>query len=1048
MRHPVPHRPSRALSSRRRALLPLIAALFFLPAHYRAAAIGPMVQFANASSFIFNSQNNGLNSPYDVAVDSSGNVYIADFQNNRVLKETLSNGSYTQTVVDSALNSPAGVAVDSSGNVYVADSQNNRVLKETLAEGTYTPTTIGSGMTLPYGVAVDAGGNVYVADSGSGRILLESLSGGTYSQSAIVSGLLQPFGVAVDSAGNLYVAGRGMNQILKETLSGGSYTQSVITSNVVAPYKVIVDAGGNVYVADSYDHRVLKETWNAGAYTETTFVNDSEPLGVAFDAGGNLYIADYGYNAIVEVQPTIPNFGSLAVGAEPSLVTLTFAFNFAGSIAAPAVLTMGAAMQDFQDAGSGTCTTNGPTHSYNPGDICSVDVDFAPLYPGPRYGAVELQDGSGNPLVSSYVAGTGLAPQFAFIPGVQTTVASDTSAGLNGPVGVAVDGSNNLYIADWGSSRVLMLPWSDGVYGTPVLLGSALSGPTGVALDGAGNVYIAGYDGGNVLKETLASGNYTQTSIGSGISLPAGVAVDGNGNVYVTDFGGGAAVLETLSPSGYAQTSIDSQLSQPYGIAFDSSGDVYIAESGSTFLVKDTLSNGTYIQNTIASGLQAPQGVALDGAGDVYVTDTDNNLIAILPWNGSTYATPIEFGAGLSAPQGLAFDAAGHLFIGDSWNNRVVEEDFSQTPPLSFGTVSLGQTSSPQTVVVANPGTAALSFTRIVASGGFNLQTDCSTDTPLAPGATCSLNVTFAPQASTTLPGTLELDSNANPGVATITLNGTVQAATQLAFGGSIPTPVANGGNLGTVTVDVLDGSGNTMTGSSAAIALQITGPSGFTTYNNSTSAVAGVATFDLSALAFTVAGNYTITASSSGFTSAQGSFAVSPAPAFALSLASGTLTVASGASGTVDLTISPTGGFTGAITLSCANLPTYASCSFSPVTLHADGSNSSLPSVLTLSTNQSVVALNSRHSLPLLLACNGTALFGMLLIPATWRRRNRLWPIAAALLVGFLLILPGCGSNPHSTPAQNTAPGTYSVTVNAASGGTTHGSVLTLTVE
>ncbi len=1153
MRHP---RLSRMLLPQPRgSSFSIVAALFFfLLASYCAAATLPFVQFANASRGIITAQEDGLVGPFDVAVDGSGNLYIADFVMNRVLKETLSNGTYTQTVIASGLNGPAGVAVDTSGNVYIADSANNRVLKETVTPGGYTESTIGSGMAVPYGVSVNVSGNLYVADSNNARILLESPSGGSYIQTTLVSSVSQPFGAVVDAAGNLYIAERGMNQVLKETPVDGGYSQSVITSNVVAPYKVIVDGTGNVYVPDSYENRILKETWNAGSgtYAETVFVGAETPVGLALDKSGNLYLADYGYSGIVKVQTTAPDFGAIAVaGGNPTLVTLTFVFDQSASIGAPVVLTMGAAGLDFQDAGTGTCTST----AYNAGDVCSVDVNFAPLSAGTRNGAVELQDSFGSPLASAYVTGTGVAPQLAFIPGVQTTVASDATAGLSNPVGVAVDGNNNLYVADWANDRVIMLPWSDGAYGSAIGVGAGLSGPTGVTVDGAGNVYIAGYEDNKVWLETVINGNYTQTPIGSGTFEPTGVAVDGMGNVYVADNRNKRALLETPSAGTYTQSVIDSQFTAPYGIAVDGMGNVYVADQGGQ-IVKDALSNGAYSQSIVASELNEPQGVAVDAAGDVYLANTRNNLLAMLPWNGTTYGTPLTFGTGLISPQSVAFDQAGHLYIGDSNNNRVVEEDFTQSPPLTFGTVTMGQTSNPQTVVVLNPGTAALTFTKILVTSGFNLQTTCSTSTPLPPGSTCSLNMSFAPAAAGTISGTLEIDSTTAAGVNTISLQGVGQldvatqlafassiptpianggnlgtvtvdvldasgstvsgstatvavqitgpegfttynnsvnavaglasfnlsslaltvagnytitassggltsaqgsfvvspaAATHLAFAFSIPTPIANGGNLGTVTVDVFDASGSTVTGSSATVALQITGPVGFTTYNNSINAVAGVASFDLSGLALTVAGNYTITASSSGLTSAQGSFVVSAAAAFGLSLGSSTLTVASGASGTVNLTISPTGGFTGNIALSCTNLPQYASCSFSPASMNADGSNNSLSSVLTLSTKASTLASNGHGKLPLMFACwSGTALFAMFLFPAAKRNKKRpcLIVVGSLLLLGLLIVLPGCGNLGHTTAAQQTPPGTYSVTLNATSGGTTHSGSLTLTVN
>ena len=136
-----------------------------------AASIGVHAQtahFAGAQSVIANAPDNGLNYPTSVAVDGSGNIYIADSETNRVLKETLSAGGYTQSVVADAkangVDSPLGVAVDGSGNVYVVDWGNSQVLKETLSAGSYTQSvvanTANNGLESPTEVAVDSAGNV------------------------------------------------------------------------------------------------------------------------------------------------------------------------------------------------------------------------------------------------------------------------------------------------------------------------------------------------------------------------------------------------------------------------------------------------------------------------------------------------------------------------------------------------------------------------------------------------------------------------------------------------------------------------------------------------------------------------------------------------------------------------------------------------------------------------------------------------------------------------------------------------------------------------
>jgi sugar lactone lactonase YvrE len=157
--------------------------------------------------------------PFAVAADGSGNIYITDTYNNRVLKETLSGGAYTESVVASGLVYPTGVAVNGIGNAYIADTYNNRVLKETLSGGAYTESTVASGLSFPCGLAVDVNGNLYIADTRNSRVLKETLSDGVYTESTVGSGLFHPWDVAVDGSGTLYIGDSDNNRVLKETLS-------------------------------------------------------------------------------------------------------------------------------------------------------------------------------------------------------------------------------------------------------------------------------------------------------------------------------------------------------------------------------------------------------------------------------------------------------------------------------------------------------------------------------------------------------------------------------------------------------------------------------------------------------------------------------------------------------------------------------------------------------------------------------------------------------------------------------------------------------------
>jgi len=222
-----------------------------------------------------------FNDPVGVAVDTAGNLYIADRGNNRIRK--VSNGVITTVVgngtqglsgdndpaTSAELNYPLGVAVDSAGNLYIADQGNNRIRK--VSNGVIT-TVAGNGTTVgslgdngpatsaqlyfPDSVAVDSAGNLYIADAGNNRIrkvsngVITTVAGnGMFGYSgdngpAASAWLCWPQGVAVDSAGNVYIADQGNNCIRILTPTGSSCTYSVAPASLQAPA-----AGGNLTVS-------------------------------------------------------------------------------------------------------------------------------------------------------------------------------------------------------------------------------------------------------------------------------------------------------------------------------------------------------------------------------------------------------------------------------------------------------------------------------------------------------------------------------------------------------------------------------------------------------------------------------------------------------------------------------------------------------------------------------------------------------------------------------------------------------------------------------
>ena len=207
------------------------------------------------------------------------------------------NGSTDGTGADARFNSPYGVAVDGDGNVYVADTSNHTIRKITAAGvvttlagtagsfGSADGTGADARFFYPYGVAVDGDGNVYVADRANHTIRK-----------------ITPAGVVTTLAG---AAG-----------SSGSADGTGAVARFNYPDGVAVDGGGNVYVADTSNHTIRKitpagvVTTLVGAATENGFSDGRGPLarlyapyGVAVDGGGNVYVADYANHAIRKVTP-------------------------------------------------------------------------------------------------------------------------------------------------------------------------------------------------------------------------------------------------------------------------------------------------------------------------------------------------------------------------------------------------------------------------------------------------------------------------------------------------------------------------------------------------------------------------------------------------------------------------------------------------------------------------------------------------------------------------------------------------------------------------
>ena len=368
----------------------------------------------------------GLNGPNAVAVDNSGNLFIADTANNRIRKVSasgiittvagngpscvhlLSCGSFSGDggpAISAGLNNPAGIAVDASGNLFIADYLNSRIRKvspngiiTTVAGNANCCGFSGDGgqassasLYNPSGVAVDANGNLFIADSGNNRIRKVSASGiittvagnpprcnlsscGGFSGDggqATSAELNFPQDVAIDASGNLFIADSKNGRVRKVSTSGIITTvagigacQSAPCGNFkgdggpaasayfVYPNAVAVDASGNLFIADG-SNVILSVPAGSGViktvagYQSQGFSGDGGPptsasldlgdsgtgrAGVALDAAGNLFIADPGNNRIREVPAnpasiritTVENAASYAQSFAPGMLLSVF----------------------------------------------------------------------------------------------------------------------------------------------------------------------------------------------------------------------------------------------------------------------------------------------------------------------------------------------------------------------------------------------------------------------------------------------------------------------------------------------------------------------------------------------------------------------------------------------------------------------------------------------------------------------------------------------------------------------------------------------------
>ena len=654
-------------------------------------------------------------------------------------------GSADGGAADARFNQPGGTAVDSNGNVYVADTFNHTIRKITPAgvvstlaglagsAGSEDGTGSNARFNQPAGIAIRSDGNLYVADRGNHTIRSITPAGevATFAGAAGISGsengdnvpdwrFNSPSDVAFSSSGDLYIADTGNHTIRKITTAPGLVASDFAGQTGVpgsangtgtvaqfnAPSGVAVDGAGNVFVGDTGNHTIRRITPTRSTSTlaglpgsagsadgTTTAARFNRPVGVAVDSAGFVYVADSGNNTIRKVN---------SVGT-PTVVT-----TLAGSAAS-----------------AGSADGTGSAARFN-----------MPL-------GVALDS---SPNANVYVADTGNNTiRMITAAGAVTTLAGRAATGgddgngidarFNQPAGMTINAAGDVILADRGNHTVRKVTPAGDVTTLAGLAGSSGSSdsdqgparfntPSDVAIDAGGNIYVADTGNHTIRKITPAgvvttfagfagsSGTADGTGSTARFNSPSGLAVDSSGNVYVADTGnhairrivpagptGGVGTVSLFAGLPAVQGSANGGLAaarfnSPRGLAIDGTGSIYVADTGNHTIRKITPNSVSTFAGAAgipgaadaASGANArfrsPHNVAVDGANNLYVADAGNHTIRKLTPAGlvTTLAgVPLNSGnadgdgsaARFSGPQGVAVDGGGNLYVGDTSNNTV-----------------------------------------------------------------------------------------------------------------------------------------------------------------------------------------------------------------------------------------------------------------------------------------------------------------------------------------------------------------------------------------